>query len=368
MKNESRKKTIIIQLLKTLFFDIVFGTFAIAVIIYYFFNFFFSSINLTFYSSLFYSLCISIIIEWIYTRKQIENIKLDLDIVDLHNRLKYNDINEIIKNRIELIELDIDNIKTETKKNHTQNFFKIPLELNIKEFKKFEILEILRKILPIDEKEFIHIDINGMIDFLSKSHSFIKFIKDDNSSKNKKLMKDNSNDNWLGMSLASNDEVKQTTLNYIDSIRHKFISIIIQEYTNQSSFSPVTSEYYKKLIRYDYYCSIKDKLDFNNDIFEIIANEMECLYSDSDKNIVLIHQLHKLFSYSSTEELLLLRKFQNKITENYLYLLSKKRTKSNYFLDRLYNEALTSNSVDLELLYKVRKDFSKYLFKKTISS
>lgn len=367
MDNKLRKRTIKLQLYKTLLTDIIFFTILLSIIVYYFFHFFFNTINLSFYDSIFYSFCLSLFFEWIYIRKYvIDEIKLDLDVVDFHNKLKYTDVNEIIQERIKLIELDIDKIKSEMrKKSDINKVFEIHLELNIGKYIKLEILKILKTILTINDKELIIVDTDGMIEFLSRSYDFRKIVVEKYQTTNTELMKNNSDDSWIGGSLAFNDEELQIILNYIICLRHRFISLIIQEYTNQSSFSPVTSDYYLKLMKYDYYCSIKDKLDFSKDIFKTIANQMEGVFKNDYKEKILLHQLHKLFNDNSlSNERLLQEKFNKAITTNYLYLLSQKRTKTNYFLDRLFNEALVSNGANMVLLHEARKNFSKYLYKK----
>jgi hypothetical protein len=104
-------------------------------------------------------------------------------------------------------------------------------------------------------------------------------------------------------------------------------------------------------------CSINNKLNFDLDLFKIVGKEMEISYKENYLNNVLLHKLFKLFEYKELKE------FKNILTNNYLYLLTKKQSRPEFFLDKLYNDSLVI-SADLKLLYGIRQRFSKYLFNK----
>ncbi|KAB7884900.1 hypothetical protein [Poseidonibacter ostreae] len=359
MNSKQRKSKIISQALTTLLVDTVSVTLIIAVLLYFAFYYFFENISLSFFTSILYSLCLSIFIECLFVRKQIHQVKLDIEVVNLHDELNYTNINEILKKEITKIKENIIDIEHETyKKNKKPKVFSISLELNINNtLKKTQILEALKNILHINEQEFINIDVNGMIKFICKSHSLIEFVKNKNNTENseaRNICEDNSD---LGWAYALNDELEQSTINIIESLKYKFMALIINEYTIQSTFSAVTSDYHATLIKYDIYCSIKHKLNFKNDMFKTIANEMEVNHRDDCKHKVLLFQIYKLFDDKSLEE------FKKILTINYLYLLTESRKKPAYFLDMLYNYSLSYHT-DSEILYEFRKRFSKYLFNK----
>jgi hypothetical protein len=150
----------------------------------------------------------------------------------------------------------------------------------------------------------------------------------------------------------------QTLINIINSLRYKFFATIINEYTVNTRFSPITSDYHQILMQYDMLCSFEYKLNFDRDLFKILVNEMEITYSDDYKKEVLLHQIYQIFDKK------ILKEFKKNLTINYLFLLTKEtKISPSYFLDKLYQDILIENT-DTELLFETRVVFSNFLFKK----
>jgi SepF-like predicted cell division protein (DUF552 family) len=334
VNNQEDKRKIKLNSFILIVLDIFFFTIIIGTLIYYIFYFL-----------------------WNFIKKHMNELKFYLSIIDLHNKLNYININIIIKNQIKEIKTEINRIKNETSKNNKT--FAIPINLNLNDSTiKFEIIEVLEKMLEIQNENLIIIDIDGMLKFICNSHKLINKIKNTNESDNGFIIKTCDDKFMEGMVLALNDEIMQTLINIINSLRYKFFATIINEYTVNTRFSPITSDYHQILMQYDMLCSFEYKLNFDRDLFKILVNEMEITYSDDYKKEVLLHQIYQIFDKK------ILKEFKKNLTINYLFLLTKEtKISPSYFLDKLYQDILIENT-DTELLFETRVVFSNFLFKK----